>query len=320
MSRRVLVTGAGGFAGRQLVQQFVDDGWEVAGIVHTRSSGVPDVSEHKVDITDKGALTAIIGDFAPELVCHLVAIVDTVTTPDVIRLYETNTLGTVAVLEAMRAAGSDARFLYTSTSFVYGASSLEEQPVREDHPLRPLTPYGASKAAGETVTRQHARQTGTEALIARAFQHTGPGHVGAYAMSDWARQLAEIESGPGSGVIRCGNIDVERDYLDVRDVASAYLAIAVNGGAGEVYNVSSDIPRSMRSLLEGLIEAFGIDVEIEIDPDRFRSVDQQVFYGDSTKARTETGWKPRYELQQTLGDLAEFWRTRIAEETSRTTA
>jgi nucleoside-diphosphate-sugar epimerase len=115
--------------------------------------------EHKIDITDQDALTSVFRDFEPEVVFHLVAIVDTVTTPDVIRLYETNTLGTVAVLEAMRAAGSGARFLYTSTSFVYGASSDDERPVREDHPLRPLTPYGASKAAGRwSLSSSRARR------------------------------------------------------------------------------------------------------------------------------------------------------------------
>jgi GDP-4-dehydro-6-deoxy-D-mannose reductase len=317
-SRRALVTGASGFAGRQLVRQLAEDGWEVAGTVRTRSAEVTGVREHRVDIADQGALTALVRDFDPELVCHLVAIVDTVTTPDVVRLYATNTVGTVAVLEAMREADSGARFLYTSTSFVYGSSSPEEQPVREDHPLKPQTPYGASKAAGETVTQQHARQTGREIVIARAFQHTGPGHVGAYAMADWARQLAEIESGPGTGVIRCGNIEVERDYLDVRDVAAAYRAVATGGRPGEIYNVSSDVPRSMRSLLEGLIGAFDVEVEVEIDPDRFRSVDQQVFYGDSTKARTETGWKPGYDMEETLVDLADFWRTRIAESRAAT--
>jgi GDP-4-dehydro-6-deoxy-D-mannose reductase len=320
MSRRALVTGAGGFAGRHLVRQLVDDGWEVAGTVRSRSSGVREVSEHKVDITDQGALTSLLLEFEPEVVFHLVAIVDTVTTPDVIRLYETNTLGTVAILEAMRAAKSAARFLYTSTSFVYGASSENEQPVREDHPLRPLTPYGASKAAGETVAQQFARQTGREVLIARAFQHTGPGHVGAYAMADWAHQLAEIEAGAGSGAIRCGNIEVERDYLDVRDVASAYRAVALAGRPGEAYNVSSDVPRTMRSLLEGLIAAFDVEVEIEVDPDRFRSVDQQVFYGDSAKARSETGWRPTYEIERTLADLADFWRARVSEGAGRATA
>lgn len=312
-SRRALVTGAGGFAGRQLTRQLVDDGWEVAATARSRSSGVSGITEHRIDITDQGALTKLIREVDPQVVCHLVAIVDTVTTPDVARLYETNTLGTVAVLEALREAPSEARLLYTSSAFVYGSASETELPVREDHPLRPLTPYGASKAAGELIVQQHARQTGRETVIARAFQHTGPGHVGAYALADWAQQLAEIEAGSGSGVITCGNIEVERDYLDVRDVASAYRALATMGHAGEAYNVSSDVPRSMRSLLEGLVEAFDVQVEIQVDPERFRSVDQQVFYGDSAKARTDTGWKPEYELEQTLADLAEFWRTRVAE-------
>jgi nucleoside-diphosphate-sugar epimerase len=311
--RRALVTGAGGFAGRQLTRQLAEDGWEVAATVRSRSSGVSGVSEHRIDITDQDALTALIRDVDPQIVCHLVAIVDTVTTPDAKRLYSTNTVGTVAILEALREATSEARLLYTSTAFVYGSAADTELPVREDHPLRPLTPYGASKAAGEMIVQQHARQTGREVVIVRAFQHTGPGHVGAYAMADWAQQLAEIEAGSGSGVITCGNIEVERDYLDVRDVAAAYRALATQGRAGEAYNVSSDVPRSMRSLLEGLIRAFDVRVEIEIDPERFRTVDQQVFYGNSTKARTDTGWKPEYELEQTLSDLAEFWRTRVAE-------
>jgi GDP-4-dehydro-6-deoxy-D-mannose reductase len=291
---------------------FVEEDWQVFGTVRERSSDVPRVSEHTVDITDKRSLAALLNEIEPEIVCHLVAIVDTVTTPDVIRLYETNTIGTVAILEAMREAQSNARFLYTSTSFVYGAASPDEQPIGEDQPLRPQTPYGASKAAGEIIAGQYGRQTGTEVVIGRAFQHTGPGHVGAYAMADWARQLAEIESGSGAGVIKCGNIDVERDYLDVRDVAAAYRALAVAGRAGDVYNVASGVPRSMRSLLEGLIEAFEVDVEIEVDPDRLRRVDQPVFYGDPEKARREVGWKPRFEIERTLADLADFWRARVA--------
>jgi GDP-4-dehydro-6-deoxy-D-mannose reductase len=310
---RALITGAGGFAGSQLTRQLVEDGWEVTATVRSRGSGLSGISEHRIDITDRNALIELIREVDPQVVCHLVAIVDTVTTPDVARLYETNTLGTVAVLEALRAAQSEARLLYTSSAFVYGSASETELPVQEDHPLRPLTAYGASKAAGELIVQQHARQTGRETVIARAFQHTGPGHVGAYALADWAQQLAEIEAGSGSGVITCGNIEVERDYLDVRDVASAYRALAMKGRAGEAYNVSSDVPRSMRSLLEGLIEAFDVQVQIQIDPERFRSVDQRVFYGDSAKTRTDTGWKPEYELEQTLADLAEFWRARVAE-------
>jgi GDP-4-dehydro-6-deoxy-D-mannose reductase len=214
----------------------------------------------------------------------------------------------------MRDAGSHARLLFASSAFVYGVTGPDEQPLSEDRPLRPLTPYGASKVASEAIVTQRDRSGTGESVIARAFQHTGPGHVGAYALADWACQIAEIEAGRRSGPIRCGNLDVERDYLDVRDVAAGYLAAGTAGGAGEIYNIASGAPSSMRFLLESLIEAFGVDVEIEVDAARMRSVDQPRVYGDASKLRRDTGWAPAVDIRRSLADLAVFWRRRVAEE------
>lgn len=266
------------------------------------------VTEHNVDIQDVKALDELLGSIRPDFVYHLAAIVDTVTTPSVMRLHEVNTMGTVAVTEAVRAAAPDARLLFTSSSFAYGGASPDELPVTESQPLRPVTPYGASKAASEAIVWQFARQTGAEVIVTRAFQHTGPGHTGEYAMADWARQLVEIERGGGSGTIQCGNLEVERDYLDVRDVASAYAAAATQGTPGRTYNVCSQVPRTMRSLLEGLIEAFGVDATIEVDRARLRRVDQPAFYGDLSALRADTGWEPSIPIERTLADLAESTR------------
>jgi GDP-4-dehydro-6-deoxy-D-mannose reductase len=305
---RAFITGVSGFAGRNLAHLLVERGDTVQGTVQTRSSGVEGVGEHAVDIRDVKVLDELLGFFRPDVVYHLAAIVDTVTTPSVMRLHEVNTMGTVAVTEAMRAAAPDARLLFTSSSFAYGGASADELPVTESHPLRPVTPYGASKAASEAIVWQFARQTGAEVIVTRAFQHTGPGHTGEYAMADWARQLAEIELSGGKGTIRCGNLDVERDYIDVRDVASAYAAAATLGTPGRTYNVCSQVPRTMRSLLEGLIEAFGVDAAIEVDRARLRRVDQPAFYGDLGALRADTGWQPQVPLERTLADLAETTR------------
>ena len=309
---RALVTGVSGFAGRHLARLLLDDGWEVAGTVRSRASGLPEVAEHRVEIGDRAALAALVGDVGPDVVFHLAAIVDTVTTPDVVELHRANTLGTVALLEALRDTGARPRVLYASSAFAYGHTAEEEQPVREDQPLRPVTPYGSSKAAGEAIALQFGRETGTEVLVTRAFQHTGPGHVGAYALADWARQLADIEAGPGRGVIRCGNIDVERDYCDVRDVAAAYAAVTARGTAGAVYNVASGEPVTMRALLEGLIRAFGVDASIEVDAARLRRVDQPRFFADVSRLKADTGWAPAHSLDETLAALAGFWRRRVA--------
>jgi GDP-4-dehydro-6-deoxy-D-mannose reductase len=299
------VTGVSGFAGRHLARRLTAEGWSVAGTVRTRPAGIAGVEEHRLEIDDRDALRAVVEAFAPEVVYHLAAIVDTVHTRDVLHLHRTNTMGTVAVLEALRDAGSPARVLYASSAFAYGRTAPEMQPVPESAPLEPLTPYGASKAAGEAIVLQWARETGREVVVTRAFQHTGPGHVGAYAMADWAAQIAR-----GASVIRCGNIDVARDYLDVRDVASAYHAVMERGHAGAVYNVGSGEPRTMRSLLEGLIEAFGGGAAIEVDPARLRAIDQPTFYADASRLAAHTGWRPEYRMEDTLRDLAAFWRER----------
>ena len=312
MKGRALITGVSGFGGRHLARHLLAAGWEVAGTSLSRSSGVAGLVEQRLAIDHRAGLTKLVAGFEPDVVFHLAAIVDTVTTPDVARLFQTNVMGTVSVLEALREARSDARVVYASSAFAYGWTPPDAQPVREEQPLRPLTAYGASKAASEAIVAAAVRGYGVDAVVARVFQHTGPGHVGAYALSDWARQLAEIAAGPGSGIIKCGNLDVERDYLDVRDVAAAYGTLALAGEAGETYNVASGHPRSMRSLLEGLIAAFGVDVEIDSEPRRVRLVDQPVFCGDPAKLKRRTDWKPEYELEQTLADLGAFWLDRVA--------
>lgn len=312
VSNRALITGVSGFAGQHLARQLVEEGWHVTGTTRTRVADVPGVTEHSVDLQDGPALRRLVDDVAPDVIFHLAAIVDTVTTPDIVRLHETNVMGTVRALEALRDSGGSPKFVYASSSFVYGATPPEAQPVTESQPLRPQTPYGASKAAGETIVKQFVRETGAFAVITRAFQHTGPGHVGAYALANWAEQVTGINRGV-KAAIRCGNIDVERDYLDVRDIASAYRAVAVAGQKGEVYNVCSGQPVTMRALLEGLISVAGVDAEIVVEASRLRRLDQPTFYGDPGKLRSHTGWAPRFTLEATLSDLVDFWRERRAQ-------
>jgi GDP-4-dehydro-6-deoxy-D-mannose reductase len=304
VSGRAFVTGVSGFAGRQLAAQLVAAGWRVEGTVQTRTSGIAGVVEHRVRIDDSAALAGLLAPLAPDVVFHLAAIVDTVTTPDVGELHRVNTLGTRAVTDAMRAVAPDARLLFTSSSFAYGRTPADAQPVRESQPLEPLTPYGVSKAESEAIVAAFRAEAGADTVVTRAFQHSGPGHTGAYALADWARQLAAIERAGRRGTIATGNLDVARDYLDVRDVAAAYVAVAQRGRPGETYNVCSGDPVTMRELLLGLIEAFDLDVQIQTDPSRVRPTDQPVFVGDPSRLVADTGWAPRYSRADMLAALA----------------
>lgn len=305
VSGRAFITGMSGFAGRHLAALLLREGWAVEGTVRSRSAQLPGAVEHRLEIDDVEGLRGAISQFAPEVVYHLAAVVDTITTPDVLALYRTNTLGTAAILEAVATASSVQRVLVASSAFAYGRTPPELQPVPETAPLEPLTAYGASKVASEAIALQWGRSSGVEVVVTRAFQHTGPGHVGNYALADWASQLAS-----GASEIRVGNLDVARDYLDVRDVVTAYRCLVETGTAGEVYNVGSGTPVTMAALLQGLVEAFGGNAEIVVDPDRVRPVDQPVFYADITRLRRDTDWAPAYSLERTLADLAGWRRQR----------
>lgn len=307
MSHRALITGVSGFAGRHLATRLLESGWSVAGTVRNRTSGVGGVTEYALEIEDEPALQKVVQAVRPTHVFHLAAIVDTVTTPDVLALYRTNVLGTAAVLESLRSAASVERVLVASSAFAYGRPPANGRPVAESDELAPLTPYGASKVACEAIALQWGRSTGADVVVTRAFQHTGPGHVGAYALSDWASQLAS-----GAREIRVGNLDVARDYLDVRDVAAAYEALVLTGRAGTVYNVASGVPVTMRTLLEGLVAAFGGHASIVVDPARIRGLDQPVFVADVSRVLDDTSWRPSYPLEATLADLATWWSARPA--------
>lgn len=301
MSRRALITGVSGFTGRHLSRKLVAEGWKVTGTIRSRRSGVEGVDERHVDVADWDRLRRLVAEVRADVVFHLAAVVDTVTTPDLAALYRTNTVGTAAVLEAVLDSGSSPRVLVASSAFAYGRVAAATDRIAENTPLAPVTPYGASKAAAEAIALQWWRQTGLDVVVARGFQHTGPGHVGAYALADWARQLAD-----GARVLDVGNLDVVRDYLDVRDVATAYAALVEAGRPGQVYNVGSGVGRSMRQMLEGLVRAFGQEVEIRTAARRFRASDQPVFVSDIAKLRRHTGWLPTYSMEQTLADLARF--------------
>lgn len=300
---RAFITGVSGFAGRHLARGLLAAGWEVSGSTRDVPCEVPGVDEHRLEIDDGAAVAAAIGASRPDVVYHLAAVVDTVTTPDVLELHRTNIIGTAAVLEAAAAVGAS-RVLVTSSAFAYGRTPPELQPVPEDAPLLPLTPYGSSKVAAEVLAQQWSRATGIDVVVTRSFQHTGPGHVGAYALPDWAGQLAS-----GAAEIRVGNLEVVRDYMDVRDTVAAYQALVEEAPPG-IYNVGSGVPRTMRELLDGLIAAFGSDAAVVVDAARFRPVDQPVFVADVTRLRQATTWAPQHSMEETLRDLAAFYRVR----------
>ena len=287
---RALVTGASGFVGKHLCTALADAGWDVvpAGAAHESETYLP------IDLGDEQSLRAAIDIAKPDVVFHLAAIA---AVPDALAdplgVYEVNALGTARLTHAVRTYrdddGTAPRIVFASSSDVYGRREPDEYPLLESYALRPENPYSASKAAAEAILLGEARSFGLDVVIARAFNHIGPGQSDRFAIASFAAQLAQIAEG-GSPVLLVGNLEAKRDFLDVRDVVAAYIALAIHGISGEIYNVSSGTAISMREMLGKLIAAARVPVEVREDPERMRPSDTPVAYGSSDKIRAATGW------------------------------
>jgi GDP-4-dehydro-6-deoxy-D-mannose reductase len=208
------------------------------------------------------------------------------------------------VLQAVRRECPDARVVAVSTGEVYGRA--ERLPTPEDAPVAPVSPYAASKAAAEIACAQ-ARETGIDVVVARAFQHEGPGRDDRFAVGSWARQLAELEQA-GGGTLRVGNLDVERDITDVRDVCRAYVRLLETSLPAGVYNVASGRSVRLAEVVDLLVGMARVPVTVEQDPDRLRPADLPVQCGDAARLREVTGWEPEIPLERTLSDMLEAAR------------
>lgn len=280
---RVLVTGPSGFVGTHLRAE-LDDAF------------LP----YDEDVLDLASLTTTVREARPDAVVHLAALSSVAESwGDVTEVWRTNVLGTVNVVEALRAEAPQARLLFVSSGEVYGRAPLV--PTPEESPVDPVSPYGASKAAAELACRQ-ARDL--DVVVARSFPHVGPGQNERFSVASWAAQLARLRS-EGGGTLLVGDLDVERDLTDVRDVCRAYRLMLDRALPAGTYNVASGRAVPLKRVLELLVEAAGVPVTIERDPSRLRPAEVRVVAGDASKLRAATGWEPSIPLERTVVDVLE---------------
>lgn len=287
---RALVTGAGGFVGPYLVDAL-------------RARANAEVCE--VELGGLPELRAALDAFRPAVVFHLAAqtfVPDALRAP--INTYEVNVMGTARLAEAVRTYAGEPRprIVFASSAEVYGARDRSEYPLRETLDLRPRNPYGASKAAAEAILMGEARSFETDVVIARGFNHIGPGQKEHFVVASLAAQLARIAAG-GAPQLLVGNLDTARDFLDVRDVVAAYVELARHGERGEVYNVCSGSAVTIRDVLRELIAIARVAVEVREDPARMRSSDIPISVGSAEKLHARTGWAPQIPLPRSLRDV-----------------
>jgi GDP-4-dehydro-6-deoxy-D-mannose reductase len=316
---RVLITGITGFVGSHLAEYALAQGAEVVGTVRTRSryDHVEDIRHHvrlvETELRDASSVSALVADVRPDWIFHLAAqsfVQASFNAPA--ETFTNNVVCQINLLEAVRAEGLAPRFLVAGSSEEYGLVLEHETPIREDQPLRPLSPYAVSKVAQDTLGYQYWRSYGIPVIRTRAFNHSGPRRGEVFATSSFALQLAEIEAGIRLPVIEVGNLDPRRDFSDVRDVVRGYWSLLDRGEAGEVYNLCSGQTWAIRDVLDFLVRSCKVtNVEIRERAARMRPSDVPLLVGDAGKIERATGWKTEIRFEDTLRDLLDYWRQRV---------
>jgi len=301
------ITGGTGFVGRHLVDLLNREHVSV-----TVVSNEPNVDPHgpfycAADITHEAQIAAAFAQRNPTHVYHLAAISTLSEAAREVRLaFEVNVWGTRNVLEASSRLPGPPRVLNVSSSQVYGPVNRQ---IDESTPVAPTSIYGSTKAMSEVWASLYSPRL--EVITARSFNHTGPGQTDAFVLPHLARSLAEIEAGLRPPALHTGNLNVERDFTDVRDVVKAYLVLMQRGHAGHIYNVCSGKYYRISDLLDILLGLAKVKVSVAVDKSRCRANDIPRIWGDHSKLTEHTGWRPSIPIEQTLQDMLSCWRAHI---------
>ena len=311
---RILVTGITGFAGGHLAEALLARGAvELFGF--SRRADWPRECRHLagrvrlrgVDLSNAADVEAALREVQPDQVYHLAGYAHVGKSLDEPEAAWTGNLSaTRRLYDAILRCGARPRILYVGSGMIYGDA---EQAHDERAELRPASPYAASKAAADLASFQYARSAGLDIVRARPFNHIGPRQSPQFAVANFARQIAAIEQGRQPPILETGNLATQRDLTDVRDIVHAYLLLMERGQTGEAYNVGSGDLYLMQDVLDRLLAQSEVKVEVRPSAGLVRATETKAARADARRLRRETGWAPRFTLDQTLADILAYWRS-----------
>ena len=325
---RALITGITGMVGSHLADFLIENtGWDIYGMCRWRSP--LDNVQHLLDrVNRKDRLYFVYGDLCdyislqnaveeslPDYVFHLAAqSYPTVSFTSPVQTLDTNILGTERLLESLRKCESiDPVIHVCSSSEVFGRVSRELLPINEECSFHPASPYAISKIGADMIGKFHAEAYDQKVVVTRMFTHTGPRRGDVFAESSFAKQIAMIEQEIIPPVVETGNLDSLRTWSDVRDAVRAYyMLVTVNPQPGEYYNIGGSFSCRIGEMLDHLISISSRkDIRVETKTDRLRPLDADLQVPDTTKFREHTGWVPEIPFEKTMGDLLDYWRSRV---------
>jgi GDP-4-dehydro-6-deoxy-D-mannose reductase len=324
---KYLITGISGFAGPHLARLLLKNGHEVHGIVRTANGREQDLLDvippdqlnkikfHYIDLKHHHSVSKILREEKFDGVFHLAAQSHPPTSfKDPIMTFDENVTVSVNLITALE--GMDTKFMFCSTSEVYGDSCKDRGILREDDGLSPSNPYASSKAAIDLYMQERMNNGKLRGFVTRAFSHTGPRRGNIFSISCDAYQIARMLNENkviDNRVLGVGNLQTERVVIDVRDCVNAYYLLMINDGSdGKVFNVCGDKLRKMEYFTDELIRMSGMEIKKVINPEFYRPIDIQVQIGDTTRLKELTGWSVGIGIDKTLEDLLSYWQTKLS--------
>jgi GDP-4-dehydro-6-deoxy-D-mannose reductase len=310
--QKALITGAAGFVGHYLSDSLLEK-YQIIGTDVAAASPNPKMNYHPGDILDKMFMTELISKERPDIIYHLAAKSQT-WARNVEEVFKINMLGTInlyeSILDERKKSDYNPKIFFISSSEIYG-NTTDPKNITEDSPLFPTKFYSASKAASDRLSYSFTQSEKLNILILRPFTHTGPGQGKGFVVPDFTSQIAELEKDPKHNTLMVGNLEPIRDYLDVRDVVTAYESIIdKNWTPGDSYNICSGIGIKIKEILEILLRLSDKKLAVREDPTKLRVSDTPVYVGNNQKFVRLTGWEPKIPLETTLKDTLDFWRKR----------
>ncbi|MCH8004179.1 MAG: GDP-mannose 4,6-dehydratase [Nanoarchaeota archaeon] len=316
--KKALITGINGFIGSHLADYLLKKDYKVFGTIRKTSN--TEKIEHikdkiklkEVELTDAKSVYEVLNDTKPSEIYHLASYSNVKKSWEEPReVILSNSIGTINLFEAVRKLNINPSIQIAGSSEEYGLSLKDGSSVKETAPLKPLSPYAVSKVFQDMLSFQYSKTYGVKSIVTRGFNHTGPRRDGTYVVSSFSKQIVMIEKGLQEPVMTVGNLEVQRDFSDVRDVVRAYHLLLQKIIPGESYNICSGKAYSIKEILDMLLSLSNAKIKIKSNPKKMRSNDTLIMNGSYEKLHKQTGWKPEIPFEKTLRDLLDYWREKI---------
>lgn len=312
--KKALIIGGAGFVGKYLAEHLTGAcGYSVCS-TKMKNEEIPGAEYDVVDMNllVKEEVENVIKECAPDFIFHLAAqssVAVSWSNPQL--TVDVNIKGTLVLLDVLKEMEYQGRVLLIGSGEEYGRVRPEEVPIVEDTVLRPGNIYAATKSCQNMIAGIYAKAYNLNLIMVRAFNHVGPKQAPQFVVSDFCKQVVEVEKGLRDPVIHVGNLKAKRDFTDVRDVVAAYECLVRQGQSGETYNVGSGIAYSIEEILEKIIALSGQKIEVQVEKERLRPIDVPIIVADITKISEHTDWSMKISLEQTLKDTLDYWRGEV---------